>query len=79
MGLISSPLFLVLEKYGIRQRVGKIVSRENTVNLLGNVEREEEFSNVVFPGRMIILLFTQTQTHLFTGKDWINTERSVKH
>ena len=51
MGLISFPLFLVLEKYGTRQRVGRIVSRENTVNLPGNVGREEEFSNVVFPGK----------------------------
>ena len=74
MVLISSPLFLDLEKYGIRQRVGKIVSRENTVNLLGNVEREEEFSNVVSPGMMVIFLFTPTETDLLTGKDLINTE-----
>ena len=50
MGLTSSHLFVVPEKHGTQQRVGRIVSRENTVNLPGNVGREVEFSNVVFPG-----------------------------
>ena len=56
MGLTSSHLFVVPEKHGTQQRVGRIVSRENTVNLPGNVGREVEFSNVVFPGRIIIIV-----------------------
>ena len=56
MDLISLPLFLAPEKYGTQQRVGRIVWRENTVNLPGNVGREGEFSNVVFPGRIIIII-----------------------
>ena len=44
----------MLEKFGTLPRVGKIVSRENSVNLPGNAGREEEFSNVVSPGMMVI-------------------------
>ena len=62
MDLISFPLFLGLEKHGTPQRVGRIVSRENTVNLPGNVGREVEFSNVVFPGRMIIMIYYDSET-----------------
>ena len=62
MGLTSLPLFLVPEKHGTQQRVGRIVSRENTVNLPGNVGREVEFSNVVFPGRMITMIYYDSET-----------------
>ena len=60
MGLISFHLFLVMEKNGTQQRVGRIVSRENTVNLPRNVGKKMEFTNVVYPGRMIIMVYSDS-------------------
>ena len=60
MGLISFHLFLVMENNGTQQRVGRIVSRENTVNLPRNVGKKMEFTNVVYPGRMIIMVYSDS-------------------
>ena len=68
MDLISFPLFLGLEKHGTPQRVGRIVSRENTVNLPGNVGREGEFTNVVFPRKVInIKIYSDISSQEKTG------------
>ena len=37
------------------QWAGKIVSRQNTVNLRKNAVRKEEYLNVVSPGKMVII------------------------
>ena len=37
------------------QWAGKIVSRQNTVNLRENAVRKEESSNVVHPGKMVTI------------------------
>ena len=64
MGLILFPLFLVQGKFGTQQLAGRIAWRENTEILPGNVGIEEEFSNVVSPGRMVILINSEREIGL---------------
>ena len=68
MDMILFPLCLEMVKLGTQQRVGRIVSKENTVNLRGNVGREGEFTNVVFPRKMInIRIYSDIYSQEETG------------
>ena len=51
MALISFPLRLVMALSRVKESVGGIVSRENTVISQENAEKEEEFLNVAFQGK----------------------------